>query len=162
MVEVKNNVAEMDVDIIISDAPNTQSLWHETFEQLMELAKAYGPEAVPFSVALELSRLPNLKEVKQLLNPPPDPQQQQMQEMMFQLEVGDKQAKIKATEAKALKDMQDAMAQEIENEIVKDGYPNLVADRDSDSVKKHLDNIQKQVETIKLAEEPTTSVSVNT
>lgn len=160
--EVQNNVTEMDVDIILTEAPDTHTLRQETFEAMMKLAEHYGKEDVPFAVALELSDLPNKKEAKELLNPPPDPQQQQIQKMMFDLDVRGKEADISAKEAKAGKDIVETESQIIENEIVKDGYPNIVADRDADSVAKKLDNIQKSVETEKLATEPTTSVSVNT
>jgi hypothetical protein len=165
VVEVRNNVQEMDVDIIMTDSPNTESLWQETFESLMELAKAYGPEAVPFSVALELSRLPNLKDVKALLNPPVDPemqqQQQQMQEMMFQLEVGEKTATIKAKDASANKDMAETQAKILEMQKDIEMWGNTVESASLDNAKKALDNIQKQVETVKLAQEPTDNVSVS-
>ncbi|MBU8921777.1 MAG: hypothetical protein KOO63_08155 [Bacteroidales bacterium] len=159
--EVKNEVTEMDVDIILTEAPDTHTLRQETFDAMMALAERYGPENVPFSVALELSDLPNKKEAKELLNPPVDPQQQQIQELMFDLDVADKKATIGSKEAKAAKDMEDAKSQAVETEIVKSGYANLVADRDADSVAKKLDNIQKAVETEKLATEPTQSVNVN-
>ena len=128
---------------------------------MMALAERYGPENVPFSVALELSDLPNKKEAKELLNPPQDPQAQQIQEMMFELDVADKQATIESKKAKATKDLQDAEAQNIENQIVQSGFGNLVTDRDLDTEGKAIDNAQKRIETIKLATEPTDSVNVN-
>ena len=45
--------------------------------------------------------------------------------------------------------------------VVKDGYPNAVADRDAETVKKRLENIQKQVETINLANKPDENPQVN-
>ena len=165
VVQVENNVAEMDVDIIIADAPNHATLQQETFETMMALAERYGPENVPFSVALELSDLPNKKEAKALLNPPVDPEaqakQQQIQELMFQLEVEGKKAGIAKDNAKAVRDSVETEAQQIENEIVKSGFENLVSDRDADSVAKHLDNIQKQVETMKLAQDDNVNASVS-
>ena len=80
---------------------------------------------------------------------------------MFNLDVEDKKATIAEKQAKAENLVQEAEAQEIENEIVKSGFPNLVADRDADSEKKMIENAQKKIETIKLAEEPTESVNVN-
>jgi hypothetical protein len=80
---------------------------------------------------------------------------------MLQLEIGSKQATIEKDNARALKDKVDAEAQMIENDIVKSGFENLVSDRNADSVAKHLDNIQKQVETMKLAEDPTVNASVS-
>ena len=120
---------------------------------------------VPFSAALELSRLPNLKEVKSLLNPEVDPeqqaQQQAIQQKMLELDIMDKESKIQAKNAETAKKMAEAQAQDIENQIVASGFDNVVTDRDLDTAKKHLDNMQKRVETIKLAEEPTQSVNVN-
>lgn len=81
--------------------------------------------------------------------------------MMFSLDVEDKKATIAEKQAKAENLAQEAEAQEIENEIVKSGFPNLVADRNADTEKKMIENAQKQIETIKLAEEPTESVNVN-
>ena len=165
IVQVENNVAEMDVDIIIADAPNHATLKQETFETMMSLAERYGPENVPFSVALELSDLPNKKEAKALLNPPVDPaeaqKQAQIQELMFNLEVEGKQVDIESKKARALKDVKDAEAQDIENQVVVSGFGNLVADRDADSIAKNLDNIQKQVETIKLAQDDNVNASVS-
>ena len=155
----------MDVDIIIADAPNHTTLKQEMFDTMMALAERYGPEHVPFAVALELSDLPNKKEAKNLLNPPVDPEeaakQQEIQEMMLQLEIDSKQASIKKDEAKAERDMVETEAQAIENQIVTSGFENLVSDRNADSVAKNLDNIQKQVETVKLAQDDNVNASVS-
>lgn len=163
--EVQNKVAELDVDIILTAAPDTHTLKQETFETLASLAERYGAQEVPFAVLLEASDMPNKKQIKALLNPPVDPQvqaqQQQVQEIMFNLEVEGKKAEITAKNARAGKDFVDTEAQQIENEIVKDGYPNVVIDRDADSEMKQIENAQKRIETIKLAEEPTESVNVN-
>lgn len=163
--EIRNNIAETDVDIIFSEAPDIPSLRQETVEGLLKLAERYGPDSVPFEAALELSDLPNKDTVKKMLNPelPPEEvqRQQELQEFMFNLEVAEKKATIAEKEAKAENLIQEAEAQEIENEIVKSGFPNLVVDRDSDSEAKQIDNAQKRIETIKLAQEPTDSVNVN-
>ena len=150
---IDNNVAEMDVDIVIKDAPDTHTLKQETFETMMALAERYGPENVPFSVALELSDLPNKKEAKALLTPPPNPEQEAIQKMLFNLDVQDKEVSIRVKDAKAFKDTKEGEVQDIENQIVTSGFENLVSDRNADSVAKNLDNIQKQVETVKLAQD---------
>ena len=157
---VQNNVAEMDVDIIIDEAPDTHTLQQETFERLMDLAERYGAQEVPFLAALELSDLPNKSEVKKLLAPPE--QARVMQDAMLQLEMEDKKVSIESKKARADKDVAETEAQVIENAVFKSGLGNVLADRDLETTAKHLDNIQKQVETIKLASEPTSSVNVNT
>ena len=80
---------------------------------------------------------------------------------LYGLDIADKQSKIEAKNAETAKKMAEAQAQDIENQIVASGFDNIVTDRDLDTAKKHLDNMQKRVETIKLAEEPTQSVNVN-
>jgi hypothetical protein len=59
----KNHVAQMDVDIIVDSVPDTATLEQEIFNELVQLAKAYGPEAVPFDVLVEMSPLPKRREI---------------------------------------------------------------------------------------------------
>ena len=64
VVEVRNPVSELDVDIILTESPDFITIRQEQFEILAELAKAYGPQAVPFEVMLELSEIPRKEGVK--------------------------------------------------------------------------------------------------
>ncbi len=59
----KNHVAMMDVDIIVDSVPDTATLEQEIFNELVQLASAYGPEAVPFEVLIEMSPLPKRREI---------------------------------------------------------------------------------------------------
>lgn len=59
----KNHVAQMDVDIIVDSVPDTATLEQEIFNELVQLAGAYGPEAVPFEVLIEMSPLPKRREI---------------------------------------------------------------------------------------------------
>ncbi|HAM74980.1 MAG TPA: hypothetical protein DCQ09_04895, partial [Alcanivorax sp.] len=104
----RNNVAEIDVDIIIDEAPDTLTVQQEQFEVMTELAKVYGPQEVPFELILQLSSLRNKDAIMDKLKG--DPQQaqmmaqvqqmqQQMQQMMAQLELAQKQADIQKTQA---------------------------------------------------------------
>lgn len=54
----KNALAEMQVDITIDTVPDTANLQAEQFAQLIELARAYGPQEVPFDDILAVSALP--------------------------------------------------------------------------------------------------------
>lgn len=60
---VKNHVAQMDVDIVLDKVPDTATLEQEIFAELAQLAQSYGPQAVPFSVMLELSSISKKREV---------------------------------------------------------------------------------------------------
>ncbi len=56
---VQNDVAEIDVDIIIEDAPDIINIQQEQFSVMAKLAETYGPEHVPFEEVLKLSTLRN-------------------------------------------------------------------------------------------------------
>jgi hypothetical protein len=161
--ETRNRVSEMDVDIILTTTPDYVTIRQEQFEIMSQLAERYGAQEVPFTAILELSDLPNKDVVKKLLAP--DPQQaqqaQERQEFMFNLEAESKQADTVAKKAKAQKDMTDAEAQNIENQVVASGFENIVADRDADTRGKELDNLHKELEAVKVVEEPTSSVNVS-
>jgi hypothetical protein len=130
----KNNVVEIDVDIVLSESPDYAVLRQEQFETLARLAQAYGPEAVPFEVMLDLSDMTHKDQVKQKLQGDVDPQQQ-----AAQAELASMMAETEMESAQL--DNQKKRA-----EIGKD-----VADIE-----------QKQVETEKLLNEPIQSVNVHT
>lgn len=124
--EVRNNVAEMDMDIIMAEAPDTLTIQQEQFETMAELAKMYGPEKVPFEAMLELSSLYGKDAIKEKLAG--DPQQaqmaaqmqqmqQQIQQMAIQLDMEDKQAGIAKKQADTAKTMAETKQTEIENAI---------------------------------------------
>ena len=124
--EVRNNVAEMDMDVVMAEAPDTLTIQQEQFETMAELAKMYGPEKVPFEIMLELSSLYGKDAVKEKLQG--DPQQaqvqaqmaqmqQQIQQMMVQLEMADKQADIAKKQADAQKTQAETEQTNIENAI---------------------------------------------
>ena len=163
--ETRNNVAELDIDIILTESPDFVTIRQEQFEILASLAERYGPDKVPFEAMLKLSDMPNKDEVKKALQPEIDPEaaqrQAEIEELMLKLDIGAKEADIVAKKAKAQKDTIDAEAQQIENAVVQSGFENLVADRNTDSRMKQTEALQKEIETIKLAQEPTDSVNVN-
>lgn len=78
-----NAVAEMDVDIVVDSVPDTANLQQEQFEALMQLAQTYGPQEVPFEVAVEMSAMPKKRQIldkigqfKQQASQGAEPQQQ--------------------------------------------------------------------------------------
>ena len=56
---IENEVAKIDVDVIIEEVPDTITIQQEQFQVLAKLAEAYGPEEVPFEEVLKLSSLRN-------------------------------------------------------------------------------------------------------
>jgi hypothetical protein len=104
--QVQNNVSEMDMDIIIEDAPDYVSLRHEAFEQLAEMAQR-GIQ-IPPEMIIEASSLHNKAALLDKLKEQQDAaaqgnaQAMQMQEQMMQMQM---QLEQMAAEAKAQKDM---------------------------------------------------------
>ncbi len=115
VVGVQNPVAQMDVDIIIDDAPDTVSLQGETFEQFMQILPVLAQMPPQFAtMAVEMA--PNLRNKQKILDAlqgGDDPQAQAMQQMMqqqaAQLEMAGKQSDIENTQADTAKKRADAM-----------------------------------------------------
>jgi hypothetical protein len=66
VVGIENPVNELDVDIIISESPNTVTLQQEQFELLASLYQA-NPNAVPFELLIKASQLRNKDELLKLI-----------------------------------------------------------------------------------------------
>ncbi|MDR7037392.1 hypothetical protein J2X36_002139 [Methylobacterium sp. BE186] len=96
-VVLQNSVADLDVDIIIDDAPHVGTLEGEQFQGMVELAKI-SPELqqLPAEAWITMSNLRNKGEALRMVQqaresrqpPPPDP----MQQAAVQLEMENKQA----------------------------------------------------------------------
>ena len=139
VIETENNVAELDVDVIITQGPDVTTVHEEQFEALAQLAQVYGPEEVPFDAMLEISNIPNKDRVKEILKPEEqDPVQVQAQQelmadqaedaqKMADLELAEKEANIAKTKADTVKAVTDAKAQELENIAVESGLERLSA-----------------------------------
>lgn len=56
---IDNELADLDVDIVLDTVPDTAVLANEQFETLSQLAQMYGPQEVPFDDLLELSSIPD-------------------------------------------------------------------------------------------------------
>jgi hypothetical protein len=83
VVDTQNNVAELDVDIILTQSPDYAIIQQEQFETLARLAQVYGPEAVPFETMVELSGVPKRKAIMERMKP--DPEQAQAQAALNQM-----------------------------------------------------------------------------
>lgn len=95
VVEVRNNVQEIDVDIILEEVPDRVTLEGEVFEALLK----YGP-TIPPAVLIEADpTLPSKKKEKllELMQAPPAPSPEQ------QLDLAAKEAGVMETQAKTQK-----------------------------------------------------------
>lgn len=98
----KNHVAKMDVDIIVDSVPDTATLEQEIFNELVQLAKAYGPQAVPFDVLVEMSPLPKRREIIKKLEKA-RAQAAQANAPAQQLEMAESQARVAELQGRAIK-----------------------------------------------------------
>jgi hypothetical protein len=114
---VKNDIAKMDIDIIIDSVPDTATLEQEIFEELSKLAQAYGPQNVPFSLVIEMSSLPKKRELIQKLEAFMAQQQAaqaQALEQKMQMETAGKQAEIASDTATARNKNAQALLYEVQ------------------------------------------------
>ena len=95
---VENNVQELNVDIVLVDAPDFVSIRQEQFEKLADLAErmAAQGQGPGFEVLLEISDIPEKDMIKKLMQAQVDPEQQAFQKQLQQkgamLELREKEA----------------------------------------------------------------------
>lgn len=110
IVGVRNNVAEMDIDIVLDSVPATASLQIEQFQALAELAKAGVP--IPPEALIEASQLRNKEKILGLMKPQGEgipPQVKQVLEQA-QAEIQRLQAELQAAQSGLQKAQIDAQA----------------------------------------------------
>lgn len=135
IVEVKNDVAQMDVDISIEAVPDTLTLQQEQFQILADLAKVYGPQAVPFDSLVEVSGLRNkqafLDKRKQADEAAGNAQAQAQQAQLMKLmsDIKNKDADTQVKLAQAMKTTADAHTSQLEGVLLTarpDITPNVI------------------------------------
>lgn len=108
-----NDVSQLVVDIVLDESPDVAILQQEEFDRLAQFMPSivqHAPNLAPqaLQILIESSQLRNKKRLLQMLKQPPDPQQQQMQQATQQLQIGQMQANVEATKAKAARDQASA------------------------------------------------------
>lgn len=104
-----NEVAQLDVDIVLDESPDTTILQQEEAEQLREVIQsiiatgAPDPSMVKFLLELlvEALQLRSKRKILEMMRKAPDPQRAQMQQMMQQLQQRQAQAGVAVTESQA-------------------------------------------------------------
>jgi hypothetical protein len=131
VVEIRNNPAELDVDIIIEEAPDVINIQQEQFAVMAKLAESYGPEHVPFEEVLKLSNLRNKdgfiertkgneqqRQQNEQMMAQKRQQTEQMQVQAFMADLQEKRSKSVLNEAKARQTMADASKTVAEEEKI--------------------------------------------
>ncbi len=106
VLRIENPVAELDVDILIEDGPDSVTIQSEQYAQLVELKKA-DPTAIPTEMVIEASQLRNKDRILERMKSGgiPPQVQQQMQQMQEALQ------KAQTDLAQAQGDQQQAQAE---------------------------------------------------
>jgi hypothetical protein len=124
---VHNNVAEMDMDIIVETAPDSITLQQEQFEALTQLAQVYGPQFVPFDAIIEASSIRNKKAFLDKLKGDEEAQQAQAQKQQqtdaMTMAMG--KAELEKRVAEAAKLGAEADQKELENVLMMNTQPQL-------------------------------------
>ena len=124
VVGYENRIAELDMEIIISTTPDTQTLQQEAFEAIVDLSKGLGISPIDpmFELVVELSPMPNKREAlerieafrNELMQQQAQQEQDPMEAEAMKLTLAEKKAEIAKDQAKALKDITSAQAQKHE------------------------------------------------
>lgn len=140
VVETRNQVAEIDVDIILDEAPDAMTSQEEQQRFMVELVKAYGPEAIPIEAMIETSSVRGKGRILDMLQG--DEQQQAMQAQMAQIQAQFdqamqqlamkqaeldtmlKEAQLGTEQAKAAKTAAEAVQTQLENATVQ-AFPDV-------------------------------------
>lgn len=99
--QMMNAIAEIDVDIIVDQAPDYASLRAEQFDKLADLAAKGVP--IPPDVLLDVADIRDKRKLMEKLQPPPEMQAQQAQMAQAQAAIAERGAvaEVNKTEAEA-------------------------------------------------------------
>ncbi len=127
--EVENEVAEIDVDIIIEEVPDVVNLQSEQFDLLVKMYQA-NPDGIDWEDVVAMSTLRNKDKI---LNKELEPEEQEVLEAreaeeqeVTELAKAKEVSTIEATNAKANRDNAEAEATQIENAAAKAGITELL------------------------------------
>lgn len=99
----ENDVAQLDLDILIEATPDNKLIEHEQYESLIELIRQGLIQVSPeiLEMVLQASALRDKKKLIGIIKKPPDPQQVQQQQMQIKLQMETMQAQIAKLSADA-------------------------------------------------------------
>lgn len=113
VVQIKNQTAQLEVDIIIDEAPDVVTLQQEQFANLVDLARA--GVVFPPEVYIEASAIRNKKAITEKIKGADSPEAQAEQQTKAQLAQRGAEAQVAELEAKAAKTQAEAEQTKIEN-----------------------------------------------
>lgn len=147
VLEIKNDITQGNYDIIVSDAPATDTIREQNMNLLIEWCKQAPQEAIPYlmGMAMELSNLPNKDQLMERLKPlmgikpeEMDMQPEQLRQLMAQ------EAEQRAQEEQKMKAIQEQLAQfglqkaQLENALLQAQIAKLTAEAGNKQVQTDL------------------------
>lgn len=114
---VQNDVAQLDVDIILYDAPDSVNIQSEQYQMLTEMWKA-APDRIPLEMVIQASTLRNKDQLLEAIKKPQvPPEVQQMQQRGAEAEVAGKEAKAAKDAASAHETQAKAIQTQLETQM---------------------------------------------
>jgi hypothetical protein len=105
VVEVRNAVNELDVDIVIDEGMDTPTVQAEQFDALVKMLPALGPVGQSPQIVkllIEASQLRNKSKLLEMLEEGPSPEQQQAEQEQQEIAKAGAVAQVKEIESKAV------------------------------------------------------------
>ena len=112
---IQNPVSEIDIDIILEDAPDTVTIQQEQFDQLAKLYQA-NPNGIAFDLLIEASQLRNKNKILEKMRGGSEEEQQQFaqeQQELKDIEKAGLIAKVELDRSTSMKNIADAEEDQI-------------------------------------------------
>lgn len=105
IVETRNAVNELDVDIVIDEGIDTPTVQAEQFDALIKMLPGLGPMGQSpqmMEMLIEASQLRNKSKLLDMLKQGPSPEQQQEEQQMKQLQMAGATAEVEKTQSETM------------------------------------------------------------
>lgn len=116
VVEVRNAVNELDIDIVIDEGLDTPTVQAEQFDALVKMLPGLGPLAQSpqmVEVLVEASQLRNKDKLLDIIKQGPSPEQAAQQQAQQQLAMAGAQAEVEKTKSETARNYADAQSKEV-------------------------------------------------
>lgn len=113
VIEVRNSVTELDVDIVIDEGMDTPTVQAEQFDALVKMLPALGPTGQSpevLKLLIEASQLRTKDKLIEILEQGPSPEQMAIQQEAMQLQKAGAEAQIRNTDSETVKNLAQAQA----------------------------------------------------
>jgi len=119
VVSYENNVSELDIDLVLDEAPDVVTLQQEQFDALVKFS-GVGPGLIPPALLIEASSLRNKDKILERMkgNEEQQAQQAQVAQHAAELEMADKEADVTGKQAQTKKTQADTIKTQVETQML--------------------------------------------